>query len=25
MDPNDSLHALRAAACHASEEEPTER
>ena len=25
MDPNDSLHALRVAACHASEEEPTER
>ncbi|HEU4494650.1 MAG TPA: FUSC family protein [Rubrobacteraceae bacterium] len=25
MDPNDSLHALRVAARHASEEEPTER
>jgi predicted nucleic acid-binding protein len=25
MDPNDSLHALRVAASHASEEEPTER
>jgi hypothetical protein len=25
MDPNDSLHALRVAARHASEEQPTER